>query len=61
MNAKPTPNKRDLTPLNLTDAERDAMAGVDGFTVQQLAEAKGWGTPRLKALLAAVAEGEEDE
>jgi hypothetical protein len=56
MNARQSePNRRkpDLKPLKLTDAQLDALAGVDGLSAEQVAAAKAWGTPALRALLAA--------
>jgi hypothetical protein len=49
------PRKPDLKPLKLTDAQLDALAGTgtDGLSAEQIAAAKAWGTPALRALLAA--------
>jgi hypothetical protein len=47
------PRKPDLKPAKLTDAQLDALAGVDGFTVEQVMAAQAWGTPPIRALLAA--------
>jgi hypothetical protein len=47
------PRKPDLKPAPLTDAEWDRLAGVDGMSAEQVAAAKAWGTPALRALLAA--------
>jgi hypothetical protein len=48
-----SPRKPDLKPAPLTDAELDRLAGVDGLTPEQIAAAKAWGTPPIRALLAA--------
>jgi hypothetical protein len=58
MNARQSePNRRkpDLKPLDLSNAELDILAGADAFgmTPEQVAAAKAWGTPALRALLAA--------
>jgi hypothetical protein len=58
MNARQNePNRRkpDLKPLDLSDAELDILAGADasGLSAEQIAAAKAWGTPALRALLAA--------
>jgi hypothetical protein len=57
MNAPKPPRKRDLKPLPLTDEQLDAMAGLDGFTPEQIAAAQAWGEPLMRALN----EAQEDE
>lgn len=51
--------KPDLTPIKFTKADWDRLAGIDGLTPEQLAAARAWGTPKLKALLAAREDDDE--
>jgi hypothetical protein len=53
--------RRVLIPLSLTDRRLDSLAGVDGFSEEDLDAAQRWGTPRLRALLNAKEEGEDDD
>jgi hypothetical protein len=58
-NADNKPQKRDLKPLEWTDEQLDALAGIDGFTPEMLAAAQAWGSPMTRSLLAAQEDDDE--